>query len=49
LQPHYLLQKSRGFGRGKAQICGAYFGQVATGAQLGKGQLRVFARRYDQM
>ncbi len=49
LQTHRLVEKLSGFARAEAQVGGAQFGQLSTGAQAGQGKLRILAGRNDQM
>jgi hypothetical protein len=49
LQAHRLVKKFGGFGRGKAQVGGAQFSQLAAGAQAGQGKLGILAGSDDQV
>ena len=49
LQTHRLVKKFGGFGRGKAQVGGTQFGQLATGAQTSQRKRRILAGSDDQV
>ena len=49
VEAHHLVEKSGGFGGGKAQVGGAQFGQLARGAQPGQGELRILTGGDDQV
>jgi len=49
VQAHHLVEKFGGFGRGETQIGGAQFSQLAPGAQLCQGKMRILAGRDDQV
>jgi hypothetical protein len=44
-----VIEKSGGFGGGKAQVAGAQFGQLGAGAQPGQGQRGILAGGKDQV
>ena len=49
VEAHHLVEKSGGFGGGKAQVGGAQLGQLAAGAQPGQGQLGILTGGDDQV
>ena len=49
VQTHHLVEKLGGFGGGETQVRGAYFGQLAPGAQTGQGQGWIFPGGDDQV
>ncbi len=44
-----MIEELGGFGGGEPEIGGAQFGQLAASAQMGQGELRIFAGGDDQV